>query len=53
MTLVEYRCLKCGRLLFKSDAATGRVQIPCPRCETVQMIALKPSPTLRLTAVPA
>jgi phage FluMu protein Com len=51
--VIEYRCVKCGRLLFKADAAAGRIQIPCPRCETIQMVALKAAPTTRLTAVPA
>lgn len=51
MTLVEYRCT-CGKLLFKSDAPAGRVQVPCPRCGTVKMVVVRPPP-VRLTAVRA
>jgi phage FluMu protein Com len=33
----EYRCRKCGRLLFKADA-DGRVQIVCTRCNVLQIV---------------
>lgn len=36
----DYRCRKCGRLLFRSDAPRGRVQAICPdrRCRTAQVV---------------
>jgi len=42
MSLVEYRCPDCKRLLFKSDCPGGRVQVPCPRCGTVKMVRVIP-----------
>lgn len=44
MTLTEYRCPKCGFLLFKTDAVRGVVQAPCPKCR-----ALRTMPVDRLT----
>lgn len=51
MSLVEYRCT-CGKLLFKSDASGGRVQVPCPRCGTVKLVKVCPPP-VRLAVVRA
>lgn len=52
MSLTEYRCPSCGKLLFKSDAPTGVVQTPCPRCRAVKLVKVQ-SPPVRLTAVGA
>lgn len=52
MSLVEYKCPSCGKLLFKSDAPTGQVQLPCPRCRAVRLVSVRPPP-VRLTAVRA
>ncbi len=39
---VVYRCRRCARLLFESDAAVGRVKVICPdrRCKTAQVVFL-------------
>lgn len=34
----DFVCPKCQRLLFKSDAEQGRVQVPCPRCKRLRTI---------------
>jgi phage FluMu protein Com len=34
----DYRCPKCGRLLFKSDAPAGYVQIACEICRRVRTL---------------
>jgi phage FluMu protein Com len=52
VSLTEYRCPTCQKLLFKSDAPTGVVQTPCPRCRSVKMVQVRPPP-VRLTAVRA
>jgi len=32
--LIEFRCEKCGKLLFKASLATGsRVEVICTRCK--------------------
>lgn len=36
--MVEVRCKDCGRLLFKANASSGRIEIVCPdrRCKRYQ-----------------
>jgi len=31
--LKEFRCPKCGKLLFAEDITEGKVEIKCPRCK--------------------
>lgn len=42
MSLLEYRCRKCGWWLFSSDAEAGRVEVTCKnrRCECRQTVYL-------------
>lgn len=40
MTLKEFRCSKCNKLLGKID---GRAEIVCPRCKTVNYTEVKPN----------
>jgi hypothetical protein len=42
MNLVEYRCRRCRRWLFSSDAEWGRLRLVCPntRCREDQTIFL-------------
>jgi phage FluMu protein Com len=42
--VTEYRCRRCGRLLFRADA-DGRVEIVCPnrQCRTFQMVTVAAS----------
>ncbi len=30
--MIEYRCKKCGRLLFKADIECGYIETKCPDC---------------------
>jgi phage FluMu protein Com len=48
----DFHCPQCNRLLFKSDADQGRVQVPCPRCKTMRMVDLARRPP-RLAVVRA
>lgn len=38
----DYRCRKCGHLLFRSNAGHGQVQALCSdrRCRTLQVVRL-------------
>ena len=38
----DYRCRKCGHLLFRSNAEQGQVQALCSdrRCRTLQVVRL-------------
>lgn len=47
----EYRCPKCGKLLFKSDAPTGRVQAFCRPCGALRVVELQARAPIRLTGV--
>jgi hypothetical protein len=40
--MAEYRCRKCHRYLFTSDAAYGRLRVTCPGrgCRTEQTVFL-------------
>jgi DNA-directed RNA polymerase subunit RPC12/RpoP len=42
--VIGYRCPKCGKLLFKSDAPQGAVQVPCPRCGAIRLVKVGPQP---------
>lgn len=50
--MVEYRCRKCHRLLFRAEAERGKVQVICPdrRCRTAQLIFLTSEPELGVSA---
>ena len=41
-TLVEVRCKRCGKLLFRGSASDGRIEIVCQRCDTIQTVKLAP-----------
>jgi phage FluMu protein Com len=41
----DYRCPQCGRLLFKSDAPAGSVQIACEVCRKVRTLPVAIKPT--------
>lgn len=38
--LVEVRCRKCGKLLFRTDSKAGTVEIACQRCSVTQTVQL-------------
>lgn len=42
MSLQEYRCKDpgCQRLLIRTDAEHGRVEVVCPRCKIRQTVYL-------------
>jgi len=49
--VIEFRCRArikgrpCHKLLFKSEAFIGVIQIMCPRCETVNYVGAEPLTT--------
>jgi hypothetical protein len=49
-SLVEYRCRRCRRWLFSSDAEWGRLRLVCPntRCREDQTIFLGGRRTMAL-----
>lgn len=38
MQMLEYRCKKCGRLLFKAEIKVGIVEVKCGKCGFVNKI---------------
>lgn len=36
--MLNHRCVKCGKLMFKSSHLQGHVQVMCPRCKKLNEI---------------
>ena len=41
MQMLEYRCKKCGRLLFKANLEKGEVETKCGKCGLLNVINIK------------
>lgn len=39
----EYRCKKCNKLLFKENIKSGKVEIQCQRCKTINEFLREPN----------
>lgn len=48
MTLREFRCPKCGKLLVRSDAQSGRIEAFCRPCGARRLFELDAPVPLRV-----
>ena len=39
--MLEYRCKKCGRLLFKADLEKCVIEVKCGKCGLLNVIKIK------------